>query len=315
MAKNASPSPEPQNQTKAPSAISLWLEESMPGWMVPGALILLVVGGGALYIFDMIPEHFAALALAVGVSIGGAGYVARDLASGAKSQLQRLSSTGVAIVVFGLTVTPAFMVIMPGEPLVTASLKASGDKLKLSPGLEGRVRLLVHGRIGGAGEATVSFDIEGGETPITGKLERTQSTQRAGRRGYSTVSHEDNSKFLSGVIPTGVSELTLTRLEGNLNGDLEVRVFRDHWPVAIDALLALIALAAVAFLSARQNVKSSATPIAGLTLGFGFLVEVLATPDVAVRAQIGALILAAIGGSVVGTLFNSLAKRFVPRAS
>jgi hypothetical protein len=315
MAKKAAPSPEPQTPTKAPSAISLWLEDSLPGWMLPTALVVVLVGGGALYIFDLIPEHFTAMALAIGISVGGAGFVAKDLGAAARNQLQRLTSVALGVVIFGLTLTPAYMAIQPGEAITSASLKATGDKIKLPPGVEGRLRLLVHGRIGGAGEASVAFELEGGEKPILGKLERTQSTQRAGRRGYSTVSHEHNSDFVSGVIPAGVSELTLTRLDGNLNGELEVQVFRDHWPVSLGLILALIALAAVAALAARQNVKSSATAIAGLTLGFGLLVEILATPDVAVRAQVGALILSAIGGSVVGAVFNSLAKRFVPRAS
>jgi hypothetical protein len=314
MAKKPSGPSESQQESKAPSSLSLWLEDAVPGWLLPLALVTVVVGGGALYIFDLIPERFTALVLAGGVAIGGAGYVTRDLSSGARNQLGRAASLAAGVVIFGLTLVPAIMVIVPGEPLATGSFKAEGEKIKLPPGVDGRVRLLVHGRLGGAGEATLSFDLKAGDTTIPGKLERTQSNVRAGRRGTSTVSHEHNSDFLSAAIPAGVSELTLTRLEGNLAGELEIQIFRDHWPVSLDAIMALLALAVVAALAARQNVKSSATAIAGLALGFGLLVEVLATPDVAVRAQIGALILAAIGGSVVGTVFNSLAKRFVPKA-
>ena len=315
MAKKSPVPQEPQREAPAPSSLSLWMEESLPGWLLPVVLIAVVVGGGAMYIFDIIPERFTALVLAAGVAIGGAGYVARDLSSASRNPVGRMASVALGLVIFGLTLVPAVVTIAPGEPVTTGAVKAEGDKIHLPPGVDGRVRLLVHGRLGGAGEATVSFDLQAGDTTIPGKLERTQSTMRAGRRGYSTVSHEHNSDFLSAVIPTGATELTQARLEGNLASDLEIQVYPDRWPVLLDTILALVALAIVAALAARQNVKSSAAAIAGLALGFGLLVEILATPDVAVRAQIGALILSAIGGSVVGTLFNSLAKRFIPKAS
>lgn len=299
--------------TQPPSSLSLWLEDALPGWVVPATVVAVVVGGGALYIFDFLPERFTALTLAVLISIFCAGYIGRDLLGHAHRPVQRLVVYGATLAVFALTFVPAFLTIVPGEALATGSVTATGDSLTLPDGVAGPVRLLVHGKIGGVGEASVEFELDGAKAPIVGKLERTQSSQRAGRRGTATVSHEHDADFLSAVIPADAKALKLTRLDGQLSGDLHFEIFRDRWPVWIDTIAAAVALLVVAMLAARQSVKSSAAAIAGLALCFGVLVQVLATPDVAVRAQIGALILAALGGSVVGTLFGSIAKKVTAR--
>ncbi len=296
-----------------PSSLSLWLEDALPGWVVPAALGAVIVGGATLYIFDFLPERITALALAIGISLFATGFIAKELLVLAHNGMLRGLTYLAVLVVFCLTLGPAVMSIVPGVPLYETAITKVGDTLTLPQGVDGRLRLLVQGKLGGAGPAELAFELEGAKEPVVGKLERTQSTSRAGRRGTMTSTHDHDADFLSAVVPAGTQALKIVKLEGPLAGELTFKVYRDHLPLAVDLGMALVALALVAWLAARQHVKTSAGAIAGLALGYGVLSELWVTPNVAVRTQIGALIIAALAGSVVGMVFAATARKLVAR--
>jgi hypothetical protein len=212
-----------------------------------------------------------------------------------------------------LTVFPPIDTVAPGTPLVSGLLPERGASVALPASTPSHVRLLVHVPLPRNGTPEVRFRLTGTEPPAEGKLERTYSSARVGRSGRTQIAHDRSSEYVAAKLAPGARALTLDRLAGETAGPLEVAVYPDRIPPALQWALAIATVIVAALAEARLR-KGSIAAIAGIGVGFGLLVTDNATPTSAIGTALGAVLLGAIAGAAAGGLAAFVAKRLVPAA-
>ena len=148
-----------------------------------------------------------------------------------------------------------------------------------------------------------------GSRQVVGHLDRQVTWGRVGRRGRGAMTRDHNSQFVSADVAGDVSAVTLQDMRGVVPGGLEIEVFRDWvpltWESAVAGALLLIAAALVGPLRSGAGIAATlAVPLA-----FGLAIYRMATPDVAVRSQLGALLVAALLGTLAGGALGWLSGR------
>jgi hypothetical protein len=268
---------------------------------LPLLIVLVLVGVAAAYFFDLLPENVTGLLIAVAVVLAACGYAAYALLGSTRlSAVVVLGVVGLGAIV---ALIPVVSTLTPGTPLAQGQLFAAGQSLPLPAAARGHVRLLLRGNFGTLSQASVDIVLAAGAEQIYGHLDRIMTQARVGRRGSAMVSEEHNSQYTSGVIPAGVRALTLGDLRGNLPGGLEVRVFHEWVPFLPECIAAAILLLVAAALAGRQRAGVPATAALAIAIMFGIGIYRMATPDAAVRSELGALLFGAVlGGAGGGTL-------------
>lgn len=299
---------------KPPSSLSLWLEEALPGWLLPVLAIAAIAGVAGLYWTERLTEALTAAVIVVAGALAASAFVLRPALDAAHDGGLRALAWGATVLCLLVAAVPALRTVVPGDPLVDGTLGIEGETIPIPAGADGSVRVLVNGKLKEGGEATVSFVITGTEQPVEGKLERTFSTTRIGRSGRARVSHDRNTDFLEARIAPGAKELKLDRLQGQLGGRMQVLVYRELVPRWGVFVLAVLALLLVAFADARLGLRGNAVIAGGIGIAFGMLVYTNATPSAAVGPAIGALILGAAAGALAGSLAGWLLRKFVKTA-
>jgi hypothetical protein len=259
-----------------------WVTEASAG-MVMGAAMVIVIGS------IMLRHAF---------ELGGA---RRAVAL----TLTLLTAAAIAV--------PIVATIAPGEPLAKGSLRARGDKFLLPATAEGPVRLLVHAALGGqGGSSSVEYELRGTEQPVKGSLARIQNTQRVGRRGSASVTSERSTEYVVAAVPSGTHELTLHDIGGQMEGPLEVAIFKNRWPATFEWLALVALLAVLVALTGRLGLDANVLTAASVGLFFGLFVYEFASPQAVVKPEIGALILSLLVGGACGSLLAWTAKKIAP---
>lgn len=274
-----------------------------------GAIVLLLAAG---YLSGMIGDGVLGIVIAVVVGLAIAARVAATLLESASGIVARISVVLLAMAMLALAVLPVALTIMPGKPIATGALSQPGDAVSVPDAANGQLRLLVHGGIASEGAASVDFELAGAKAPVEGRLERSTSQARVGRRGTATQVHEHMSEYLNVVLPAGQHSLKLARIDGPLAGALDVRVYRDLFPINLDIIVGAVLLALVALLAARLHVGSDTVVVAGLALAFGIVGHEFITPDSVVRPIVGALIVGALVGGTAGGILAWGARKVLP---
>lgn len=301
-----------KTSTSNASASNPEKKRSFPNWVSQAATAGLVLVLAILYYMDSIKENVGGFLLAAVLAISVTWYVSRELLQASKTALDTGLSIACSIALLAIAAGPAYLTTLPGTPLAEGQLKTVGDSIHLPDNAHGNVRLLVHGALAHQGESVVSFTLEGTVEPVVGRLERNVSQARAGKRGYTTVTHEWNTEYLSGVVPAGIKAIKLSAIEGPLKDALHVSIYTEYWPRLYQFIVAIIALLLITWLATRLKLDSSVDAFAGLGLGFGIMVYVYATPDSAVRPTIGAVIVGGIIGMIGGGIASFIMKRLIP---
>jgi hypothetical protein len=274
--------------------------------------IALVAAIGVGYLTGAIGDRVVGIMMAAAIGLAAAGRFATTMLESAGSGAARASVVVLSAMLLALAVVPAVLTVEPGTPVARGGLAAAGDSFRVPGSTQGSVRLLVHGDLSTQGAAAVDFELGGATKPLTGRIERSISTTRVGRRGVGQEAHERNSEFLDGSLAAGQSSLKLERVEGPLAGALDVAVYPDRFPLGIDILVGAVVLALAALLAARLQVGSDTVVLAGLAIGFGAVCHELVTPDSVVRPMIGAMIVGGIAGIAAGGLTGWGARKLLP---
>lgn len=271
-----------------------------------------VVAAGILYVLyqeQLISEAGAGLAVALGVGLLCSSFVYSAAVSAAKNAGDR----NIGLVFSGLTLILtgglSAYAITPGAPSAQAELNGVGETMPLPAGLDGAVRLLVHGDIGGEEEATINFELGGGEKPIAGHLVRKVGLSRSRKGVRNRVATEQNSAFVGATLNSAERTLTLKSLNGPLKGSLHVSVFKDYLPRPAAYTLAFGFVIIAAVVSVKRRWKDSAILAVGLAAAFGLVVNLNGTPDAAIRPEIGALFIGFLGGGFGGSFIAWVLKR------
>lgn len=292
---------------KGPSAWMTLRESAW--WVVPAVAVAVIALMVVLYYLAVLGEAVAGLLLAAVVAAVVAVTTARALLDAVRAPAARAATILLGLFTFALTVAPVLGSVLPGSAVAQGELRELGDSVSLPEDAAGPVRIWLHGAIGGNGPSAVDVELSADQSTVEGHLERTTRRARVGRRGRTTVTNERNSDLLSATLEAGSRKLTLTRVDGPLAGSLQVRLFHDPWPLPLDVVVACLVLLAVAALGARAGARSTPAPIAGIGLAFGVAAYLWATPDNAVRPEIGALVvgglLGAVAGGVVGRIMQT----------
>jgi len=299
------------DRSTGPSALAFWLEEALTGWILPVAALTALLAVAALYWSGLLPEQVTATLVSVIAPLTAALFVLRPALDPSRDRLGRLLAVATAVLAFACSAVPAVQAILPGDPLVQGDLGIEGETIAVPAGVSGRVRVLVSGKLRQGGDSAVAFSFAGPERPIEGRLERTYRTARIGRSGSARVAADHTSDFYEAVLPAGISEIRLDRLQGQLGGRLRLAVYRDWFPHSAMLLLALLVLILAGAADARLGLRGNAAIPAGMALAYGILVAMNATPAAAVGQAVGGVLLGAIVGSVAGAGADVLMRRFV----
>jgi hypothetical protein len=300
--------PKKPNEQVAAVSLNTWSSGRTIA-MISGAIVLAIA---AAYLGGVIGDDLLGVIIATVVGVAVASRVAVSLLDNAGSGVARVAIVLLALAMLGLAVMPVALTIMPGKPMATGALGQPGDTVSVPQGTTAPLRLLVHGSLSAEGAASVDFEISGAKDPIVGRIERSTSTARVGRRGTATQVHEHTSEYLEAVLPAAQHELELTRLDGPLAGALDVRVFRDWFPQSLDVIVGACLLAIIALLAARLHVGSDTVVLAGLGFAFGVVGHEFVTPDAVVRPLVGSLIVAALAGGSAGGILAWAARQVLP---
>jgi hypothetical protein len=295
------------------------IDESNSGRFIAASLALAAAAVVILYLADALAEAAVGSLFAGAVGLGVAFYLMNSLGSSVQTTAARAAVIALVVVTGFLAVAPVMLSIFPGPMLSRGEVKAVGDALPLPADVSGPVRLLIHGGISGEGTSRLDFTFAGGDRPIVGKLERSTSNVRVGRRGHATVSHERNTEFVEGWISKGQSTLTLDALEGPASGALEVQIYHDYLPVVPDVAAAIVLLVLLSLLAVRLEASSGVVAAAGTALFFGVMGYQFVTPGSVVRPEVGALIMGGLvgisAGGSIGWIVRKAVGMFAPRPS
>lgn len=302
------------NDATGPSSLSLWLEEALTSWILPVAALVVVVATGILYYAGLVSEPAAGGLVAVAAPLLAAVLMLRPLVESGRDRGGKALVAVSAAATLLASAVPALRSIVPGEPLFQGDVGIVGEEIPVPTGVQGKVRALVHGKLGQGGEPSVAFTLAGSEPAIDGHLERTFGYARVGRGGRARVAHDHTADWFEGTLPPGAAALRLTKLQGQLGGRLEVAVYRQWlqrgwlWAVAVAALL----LAAAA--DARLGLKGNTAVPSGMALAFGLLVAYNATPFAAAGPAVGGVVLGAMLGALAGAIAGAIGRKLVPQA-
>lgn len=280
-------------------------------WAV-GLAVLCIVGVWlVLYETGALSETVAAVILVVGVPLLCCALVAYGLGwtnSGPYSFCWRVSAVLLLLAASGLVTIAAVRAVAPGRPLVAWDARTANEVLPLPAEAVGRVRLLATGKLQEGRQAFVTFAISGTETPIEGEIGRSVVHSRSGKRRKQFV-QERTAEFQRAFIPDGTAGLQVTRLAGQLDGPLRITVFRDvlpGWLILGVAAASLVALVCVdVYAGAQGRIGSSALT----TLAFGVMFAEIANPLRAVRAGLGLVLVASVGGALFGAAMRQVLSR------
>jgi hypothetical protein len=299
--------PLPQAPTPVAHVENPWLGRGL--FSAAGIALLVVVIG---YLAGAVSDGLLGVVIATIVGVLATGRVVGALLESSGTVVTRATVLALGLVTVALSVAPVALTVFPGTPVATGVLGEVGSTMPLPETMKGAVRVLVHGGLNSAGAAAVEFTLGGFTSPLEGKLQRTVTTARVGRRGTAQEAHERNTEFLDGRLTAAGHTIKLDEVEGQLAGGLSLQVFTDRFPLWLDLLIAGLTLAALALLAARLHVGSDVVVTGGLALAFGAVAHELVTPDFVVRPMIGSIILAAVGGGVVGGIFAWAARKLMP---
>jgi hypothetical protein len=269
--------------------------------------LVALAGGGllALTTFDVIAERSGTVLLAGLIAAVLATFVHRHAAHAFEARGGEVMAMILAAMVAGEVILPVATSLVPGEPLVVGELE-EGDHLIIPEEMHGSLRLVVHAEMPDADETAVDYRLEGLSEPLAGHLERLPE-RAAGVTNRSPHRHDTEVQL---VEVAGASDLVLRRLRGADVGPLEVRVFRQRWPLRGELGLAVTVLLACVVLSLRRRRSASTlVPAAVAATVFGVMVLRWLTPQAPLGQELSALFVATIVGAATYAPWHRAAER------
>jgi len=173
----------------------------------------------------------------------------------------------------------------------------------------GSGRVLVHAQLPPP-PARLAVRLAAADQKLRAELETTRATVRLGRRGRGTTVQSHESKFIDANLHDA-AKITLASASGAWPVPLRIAVFREWLPdwAFVVAAVALLCLAGL--LGAATGSGSRVPAGIGCALFFGGSLHYMATPDVALRPEVGALIVALFATTVSAPALTMLGERLV----
>lgn len=289
---------------KASSAIGDWYREYAEGRILFVALAVLVITGIVLYFTGVISEAGTGLLVGVVVVTASCVFGVRAMLSVTRTPLAMGILVVACLGTFIASLAPIYLTLFPGRPLGKGELARTGTELHLPAPLLGPVRVYLQGRATPV-PSEVHLVLKIGEDEVRGTLSRKHAQVRVGRRGgRRTVLREHTTETVAVRVHAPTDVIRLERQKGALENPLVVTVYRDWFPARIELWLDVVLILLTGVTAARLRGDGGSVAAFAVALIFGAVVHDSGTAEAAVKPEVGALLLALLGGAVGG---NALA--------
>lgn len=286
-------------------------KERSYGWVLPvGALA--AIGAVALaYFFGLLGEAVVAMIASVLFAVVLAGVIVHAGFESPNGAV-RAATLLCAVLTLGVIGYSSAVVLVPGSPVATNTLREPGASMALPA--PGSYRLQVSARLPASGEPRIAYRLGGGAGSVEGVIERVFGTARA-RRGPATRVAQDHDMAGNALMVAGeppLIKLESLRGEGS-KGGVTVRAFKVLSPSVIWAVVGLL-LALATVLEGR--LRRSQSMLVASVVGAAIFVPMIewATPRSAMGPVLGSALLATGGGVFGGALLGAIGRKlFGPR--
>jgi hypothetical protein len=294
--------------SKPESTLMLWLEEALPGWILPVAGIAVVLTIVLLYAAEMLSERATGVVVATAFA-GGIGYAHLVPAA------QNVTLRGARLIVIlgsllaaGISVYAFRQAAFPGDPVATGKLTPEQKVLVLPR--PGSFRLLVSGHLAGTGEAKGDYELRiSGGTEIRDSLHRSLA-HRSFRRGAGVTVVQEHTQNVHTIKAAAPAQIELGRLGAEFKGELNVQVFSTlpRWLfVALIVLTVLVTTISDGLAAAKGRCALAGGAAAAFTVMLGTV-----TPNNLAGPTVGAVLIGVIVGALWSTIGSRLARALPP---
>jgi len=301
-----------------PVSLILW-QDALVEWVIPIVLVGALISVSLLGAFEQISHTTGVLALGCLLLLLVAFLLFKPLllTETVEARLKRIT-WGFAAVWVVLTGVQLYSAIFVGEEVAQGGISTESGGVDLTLGAPGTVYdLVVEGNFANAageggrtGGYTLLLTKDGQKVQeLTGNFTETMARQRLGRRG-STMTRRLHNHVLHPLVSPGEGayHLTLTRIDPQLSPMLQVALYRDTYPEktfwVLSALLLIGAYIGEIWYAA---VEPPLVLVTAAALTFVLTFRHLGVPPHTYQDIIGALMVAAIFGPIVGWLFHVVA--------
>jgi hypothetical protein len=299
-----------------PITLLLW-QDALLEWGIPTILIGAMAAVALLGAFEVLAQTTGVLTLGCLLLVLVGFFLFKPLLIGAANTERRPLTWGLAAVWLLLTCAQFYFAIFVGQEVTAGAIATDGTGIDLPLATKGTVYdLIVEGKFATAGEGAreggYSLLLEQNGQKVqeyTGKLTETLSQQRLGRRGSTTTRHLHNHALHPLISPgEGAYRLTVARVDPQLTPTLQIALYRDTYPEKTFWLLSVLLLIG-AYIVELWNIAIE-PPLVMATAAaivFGLTFRNLGVPPHSYQDIVGAVMVAAIGGPLIGWVFHFIA--------
>lgn len=311
---------------KRPAQSLVWLlwQEAFFGWGLPAILIGGIVCFALLGAFEQIAQTTGVLTIGGLLLVLICFFLFKPLLTNPFETKFKLFAWGLTLFWLAITCVQFYSSIFVGRQIMSSSITKDSNGLELSLGKLGTVYdLVIEGNFP---TATGQEKREGGYTlflekdgqklqEFTGNFSDTPSRQRLGRRG-STTTHRLHNQNLHPLISPGEGSyrLTVARIDPQLTPTIQASLYRDAYPQKTFWLLNVLLLIG-AYIGETWQATLDIPLVLVTTSALTFVVTFhnIGVPPHSYQDIIGAFLIAALAGPLIGWLFRFLTGMIVKR--
>jgi hypothetical protein len=308
-------------QTAQPLFWLLW-RDALLAWGFPITLIGAIIGFALLGAFEQITQTTGVLALGGLLLLLVCFLLFKPLLTHAIETKLKSFAWGLALAWLAITCVQFYFSIFVGQEITSGAITKESSGMELSLGARGTVYDLViegnfataAGQGGREGGYTLLLEKDGQRLQeLTGNFSETLARQRLGRRG-STMTHRLHNHSLHPLVSPGegIYRLTVAQIDPQLAPTLQASLYRDTYPQKTFWLLdALLLIGAYIGETWQVTLEIPLVLVTAAALTFVVTFRNIGVPPHSYQDIIGAFLVAALAGPLIGWLFRSLTEMIV----
>lgn len=307
------------SRTSPPLSWLLW-QEAFLEWGIPVTLIGALICFALLGAFEQIAQTTGVLALGSLLLLLACFFLFKPILANTIETKLKSFAWGLACVWLAITCTQFYFSIFVGQEITSGALAKDSSSIELPLGAQGTIYdLIIEGNFstaagqgGREGGYTLLLEKDGQKfQEFTGNFSETLARQRLGRRG-STMTHRLHNHVLHSLISPGEGtyRLTVVQIGPQLTPTLHASLYRDVYPQKTFWLLDVLLLIG-AYIGEIWQITLEIPLILVTAAALAFVVTFhhIGVPPHSYQDIIGAFLIAALAGPVIGWLFRSFLER------
>jgi hypothetical protein len=311
-------------QPTQPLSWLLW-RDALLEWGLPVILIGAIICFVLLGVFEQIAQSTSVLALGGLLLLLVCFLLFKPILTNAIETKLKPFAWGLALAWLAITCVQFYFSIFVGQEITSGAITKESSGMELPLGAQGTAYDLViegnfstaAGQGGREGGYTLLLEKDGQKLQeLTGNFSETLARQRLGRRG-STTTHRLHNHSLHPLVSSGegIYRLTVARVDPQLTPTLQVSLYRDTYPQKTFWLLnALLLIGAFIGETWQVTLEIPLVLVTAVALTFVVTFRNIGVPPHSYQDIIGAFLVAALAGPLIGWLFRSLTEAVVKTA-